>query len=439
MTEKNSIPEIGLKGISQEGFADAFAVLEECLIEDVPAMGCEYPFFAPGGAYGPCWWNIDSSVALVGYRRKNRTLAENAMKNFFALQKEDGRIPLWGYDRVKNHDEDVSSLPKIVSVAALLARESEDEKFIEGCYALIARYLGWWKEKRFDEKTGLYSAVFEETFPPHLGKSRERAAADTNSELIVCFARAAELARRLGKASEAERFEQEKRELADAVNRYLWDEEKGAYYPYLLQPERREDFLVAAAFLPLRENAVPEERAKRLVSLLTGEKFGWKEFPVCSAAKDDKQFAVTEGEYQYNASWSGSVWTLLNEAVVQGLKDSGFKELAAELAWRTVREFHANYAEFLQPFNGSGHGVKRYAWTASQYIELVLDVIFGISADAGEKRVTVSPLLCGELQSGRLHAKNVRLPDGGTLSVEIENGKVIKAETADTKYAVCVK
>ena len=76
------------------------------------------------------------------------------------------------------------------------------------------------------------------------------------------------------------------------------------------------------------------------------------------------------------------MWTLLNEAVVQGLKDSGFKEPAAELAWRTVREFHANYAEFLQPFNGSGHGVKRYAWTASQYIELVLDVIFGISADA---------------------------------------------------------
>lgn len=133
------------------------------------------------------------------------------------------------------------------------------------------------------------------------------------------------------------------------------------------------------------------------------------------------------------------MWTLLNEAVVQGLKDSGFKEPAAELAWRTVREFHANYAEFLQPFNGSGHGVKRYAWTASQYIELVLDVIFGISADAGEKRVTVSPLLCGELQSGRLHAKNVRLPDGGTLSVEIENGKVKKAEAADTKYAVCVK
>ena len=155
------LPKIHLPGLSQAGFEDAFAVLEECRVDKVPVLGFTRPFFAPGGAYGNCWWNIDSALALLGYRWKDRAFAENSLRNFFDIQKQDGRIPLWGYDHVDPYDEEISSLPKVFEAAYRLAAESDDESFVRSCYTLIERYLGWWLRCRRDAKTGLVSAVFE--------------------------------------------------------------------------------------------------------------------------------------------------------------------------------------------------------------------------------------------------------------------------------------
>ncbi len=189
---------------------------------------------------------------------------------------------------------------------------------------------------------------------------------------------------------------------------------------------------MASTFMPLREKVAPKERTDRLIGLLQSEEFGWNTFPVFSAAKSDKRFTVTEGAYQYNASWSGSVWILLNEGIVQGLKYYDFR-LAAELAYRTVREFDGNFAEFLQPFDGSGQGVKRYAWTAALYITLIAETIFGITIDAARRVVRVRPLLCEALKQGLLSAENIALPDGGRLCVEIVNGKT-KVEITSSAY-----
>lgn len=260
---------------------------------------------------------------------------------------------------------------------------------------------------------------------------------DTNVEIVAGLGEAAALARRLGDGRAAERYEALRQEFSDAINRRLWDEEKGAYYPYLLKSKTHENFLMASAFLPLRKGIAPKERAERLVSLLTGKDFGWDTFPVFSASRKDPQFTVTEGDYQFNASWSGSVWTLLNEAIVQGLKDSGYEQLAADLAYRTVMEFNAKYYEFLQPLNGSGQGVKRYAWTASQYIRLIVEDIFGIAADAQTKAVSVRPLLCKALRSGELSLTGVKLPDGGTLSVSIKDAEA-SVSTQNTAYRAIV-
>ncbi len=430
------IPKIRLKGIKDTSFSEAFGVLEECKAE--PAKGFLYPFFAPGGAYGANWWNIDSSLALAGYRWKNRLFAENGIRNFIAIQKADGRIPLYGDDADSRYAEEISSLPKLFGVAFRIASESEDRSFTEACYHLIARYLEWWITHRRDRETGLLSAVFEETFVPYLGKtgdfgrSGEYAPVDTNIEVIAGLSNAAGLADRLGKSADKKRFLRLRGELIRAVNRWLWNEEKGAYYPYLLKEKRQEDFLMASTFMPLREKVAPKERADRLIGLLQSEEFGWNTFPVFSAAKSDKRFTVTEGAYQYNASWSGSVWILLNEGIVQGLKyyDS---RLAAELAYRTVREFDGNFAEFLQPFDGSGQGVKRYAWTAALYITLIAETIFGITIDAARRVVRVRPLLCEALKQGLLSAENIALPDGGRLCVEIVNGKT-KVEITSSAY-----
>lgn len=429
-----AIPQIKVPGLSQEGFQDAFQVLEECRIDVTPVDGFIYPFFAPGGLYGPNWWNIDSALALDGYKWKDRAFAEKGLLNFVAAQKRDGRIKLYGPDHVPGYDEDISSLPKLFGVAYRLASESSDENFVREAYGLICRYLGWWLAKRRDAKTGLFSAVFEETFVPWLSKSGERAAVDTNVEIAVGCRCAALLAKRLKDAPAEAYYKKLEGEIAAAINKYLWWEEKGGYYAFDLRTHRHEDFHMASCFLPLRLGIAPRERAGRLIEQLTDDSlFGWDTFPVTSASKKDPQFTVTEGDYQFNASWSGSVWTTLNVGISQGLAESGYTSLAADLVYKTVCEFHGKYTEFLQPFNGSGHGVKRYAWTAAQYIQLIVEFMFGIRADGENMTVSLSPHLPERLAGQALELEGLALPDGGTLSAKISDGK-IAAEVKNSAY-----
>ena len=94
--------KINFPGIAQEQFADAFTVLEEC--KATPALGFPNPFMGPGGQYGNCWWERDTALTLLGYRWLDPDYCRTALENFTYVQKENGRIPLYGFDRVLDYD-----------------------------------------------------------------------------------------------------------------------------------------------------------------------------------------------------------------------------------------------------------------------------------------------------------------------------------------------
>lgn len=53
---------------------------------------------------------------------------------------------------------------------------------------MLKKYIDWWFDNRYDENTGLMTAVFEETFIPYLGCAGEYAPVDTNTEVYVgCY------------------------------------------------------------------------------------------------------------------------------------------------------------------------------------------------------------------------------------------------------------
>ncbi len=88
------IPVINFPGISQADFSDAFHVLNECVVK-VPGYGFSYPFIAPGGHYGGCWWQLDASISLQATKWINQRFSENMLRGFIAVQQPDGRIPLY--------------------------------------------------------------------------------------------------------------------------------------------------------------------------------------------------------------------------------------------------------------------------------------------------------------------------------------------------------
>lgn len=425
---------INFPNISQKEFEYAFECLEDCKQPDAADFGFNHPYFTPGGAYGKQWWQLDSSLALSGYKWVDRKFAETALLNFIESQRQDGRICLWGNDTLPKQvagngfpeqNEGVSSLPKIFDVAYHILKSSSDNNLILKTYSMLKKYLDWWYRDRFDQKTGLITAVFEETFIPYLGCAMEYAAVDTNVEVYVGLVYTAELAEKLDKLADKADLQKKAEALKTAINTYLWCNEKGAYYPYDIRIGKQIDCLMASTFYPLRMKIASVEQKNKLITLLTNnEHFNWNTIPLTSVSKKDPLFQTTIGYYQGNASWSGNVWTLINEMVVRGLMDSDEKALAAGLALKTVYAFNNNYTEFINPFDGSGHGVLKYAWTASQYLELIIEIIFGISSNITKKEVCISPNLTDELKKQRLSIKGVMVFNNVFLDVSIDKGNL---------------
>ena len=425
---------VNFAGISGKDIDYAIECLEVCRQEHAREYGFNHPYFTPGGQYGKQWWQLDSSLALCGYKWVDREFAQRALLNFAESQREDGRICLWGKDVLPNgvaggdfplQTEGVSSLPKLFDAAFGILRGTVDRAFKISIYEMLKKYLDWWFADRQDAKTGLITAVFEETFIPYLGYAGEYAPVDTNVEVCVGCRCVELLARELGKDADADEAQARGEALKVSINRYLWNEEKGAYYPYFVKEDRMGDCLMSSTLYPLRLCIAPKERQERLIRLMKDSAhFNWDTLPLTSVSKKDPIFKTTQGRYKGNASWSGNVWSLINETVVRGLMDCGYRSLAGELAMKTLRAFSGNCTEFIDPFDGSGHGVQQYAWTASQYLELTVECIFGVDYNANEESVTVSPCIPGELEKMCFELTSLSLEGGIFLDVTVEGGKV---------------
>lgn len=426
--------KINFPNIKQEEFDYAFECLDDCKQPDAAEFGFNHPYFTPGGQYGKQWWQLDSSLSLSGYKWADRSFCETALLNFIESQQPDGRICLWGNDKLPEQvagngfpkqNDGVSSLPKIFDVAYHILKGTDDKKLISDTYSMLKKYLNWWYRDRYDNKTGLISAVFEETFIPYLGCSLEYAAVDTNVEVFVGLTYTAEIAKKLNFLEDAKQFEIKAEKLKIAINKYLWNDKKGAYFPYDLIESKQIDCLMASTFYPLRMKiASPEQKNKLLTLLQDDEHFNWSTIPLTSVSKKDSIFTTTRGEYQGNASWSGNVWTLINEMVVRGLVDYGENELAAELALKTVYAFNNKCSEFINPFDSTPHGVEKYGWSASQYLELIVEVIFGVTADFAQKEVRITPHLANSIKNENISLTGIMIFKDIYLDLFIENNKI---------------
>ncbi len=407
------VPLIDLPGISQQDFQDAFHVLDECLVVDVPMRGFNYPFMAPGGAYGENWWQLDGSLNVAGAKWVNQKHVEDVMRGFAEVQAQnpDGRIDLWGGSPMRGQVADVSSIPRYFEAAFDVARRTGDTSLQDLIYQTMENYLRYWfSPVKRDKKTGLITAVFEETLSePHTNPGIV-APVDLNIAVAIGCYNTSRLAEHLCKKSESRQFAQRFDRLCQSINRYLWNEEQGIYYNYNIREDRQHRRLLCTTFDPMQFGIAPAERIERLLNkLLNPALFYWNSRPVTTIARTEPDFIEATGPYDGSA-WFGDIWTMRNMPIIAGLEDAGRHDLAAELSWSTIKTFNSNYCEYVVPSTGSGEGVQRYGWTASQYVQAIIEHLFGIDYDRLKKRLRIVPHIPDKLKNQKISINNLIIP-----------------------------
>lgn len=422
------LPKLTVPICTQAEFIEAVRTVELCASSE-KVYGVTRPFFAPGGKYGTCWWSLDYALAVDGYKWIDPRCETDFLYNLQAMQDADGRILLYGidnFDHVPIVTVPVSSLPKYFETACNAFFRTRDRALQTAVYETLARNLEWWVRERLDKRTGLFSALFEETFTPNTDfPAGEYCPVDTNMQLACGCGAVARMAEYLGRQEAAARFEALRGQTLAAVERYLWSEEGKAYFPYLPSQKSHYGVLMATTFnAMLFRNAAPERRAALLEKLTDPALFGWGRHALTTYARTEPGFSVVRGEYIGNPCWQGSVWTLTNRPVIHALAACGEREYSAELACATVREFKNSYTEFHDPDTGEGFGVADYAWTAAQCIAILVEDLFGISVDLPANEIRIAPNLPSAYADALWSIEDLPLPDGAVLSVRMENGRV---------------
>lgn len=162
---------------------------------------------------------------------------------------------------------------------------------------------------------------------------------DFSAQQVLAARRLASLAREAGDGRLESHFSQQAARRTVALNRFCWDDETGIYR------DRTEDggqspVMHIGAYWPLLAQAVPGDRAERLVSHLRDSLAFRRPCPLPALAASDPSYSP-DGHY-----WRGGVWAPTSYMVIRGLVESGRYGLADSLAadylrWisRVEREF----------------------------------------------------------------------------------------------------
>jgi glycogen debranching enzyme len=190
-------------------------------------------------------------------------------------------------------------------------------------------------------------------------------------------------------AAEAAEFERRGRRVLAALEEKCWDERSGAFWDLHGYEETRAHTLTLTSLFPLILDSLDRHMVWRLVEEhLLNEREFWLPYPIPSVAASEPSF---DPEHRTGVTWRGPSWVNCNHYLYWGLRSHGYRDIASELAKRTVQMIGSGgMREFFNPYTARGQGAVDFAWTA-----LVLDMIHGEGWGCGcareEKSAHIEP------------------------------------------------
>lgn len=384
-------------------YLSAFNLVRGCMYP--PSGKTNYNFYVfsrqPLWGWGHGHQVLHESLSMLAYAYLDPQSAEGSQRVYMEQQRDDGLIAYRHgprglqdyphYSKELGRDMSTTSAPFFSWINWEIYKVSKDKKFLEDAYAAGSKYANWLSENRDTDKDGMfewgpygiienvrdwYNAVFQVSAQRYLDVDKEDISdelecLDLTVMIIKEMKSLAEMAKTLGKNDEADKWNSKAAHTADLVNKYMWDDEKGFYFSinkrdhsfkFLTRDLRREEII---GFLPLWAGIVPKDREQKLIDKLTDKNKFWRKYGVPTLAADDPWFTPY---VDYCCKWNGPVWLLWDYMVMDGLKNYGHTELAAELANKMMHAVttqltkNHNFWESYSPDNEVLNSPSNYIW-----------------------------------------------------------------------------
>ncbi len=341
----------------------------------------KHPFIDPGAGYENNLWDWDSywsACALFGYceyfkkyrdfdyqHTKERVVchAKGNILNFFDLQQKDGFIAM-----VTTADGLFSSLLKDEHAAG--KKVNQHKPFLcKGVYNAsvysedffwfetepLARYLRFYEQNQYDEKSGLFfwrndQMIGIDNNPTVFGMP-EDSVADIylNCFLYTEFVAMANICKARGE-DDSEYIEKAVR-LKESIRRELYDRRDGLYYSAFIDVKTRKTEIfhhgvgafwhsvplkvrLWACFLPVMCGIADEAQAKTMIERHYLDGNFCCDYGIRTLARDEKMYNTEKSSNPSN--WLGAVWIIANYCTYRTLLAAGREDLAREMTEKTV-------------------------------------------------------------------------------------------------------
>lgn len=329
-----------------------------------------------GYAYGELYdWDMYFENLFLSYFGISQ-YCRNGVEAFLEEQLECGFISRTmgrTYPKPRHHFK-----PFLAQTALLGCRQEGRYNWLEGkYYDRLKKYLDYWIWHCDADKNGLcfwdgsdHSGMDNQELRLGYDGVMEFEGVDLNCYLVREFQAMVQLAEELGKVQDAIYFQQKAEEIADTIDKILWDEETGFYYDRSEKTGKLNKRKCITGMLPLWLGTIPRERVQRLVEehLCNPEEF-WSTYPLATWAKNEEGYYSDSREGE--CSWMGAVWIPTNYMLFQGLRIYGYEKEAGELALKTfdlvMGEIETR--EFYNSETGSGLGLNPFwGWSTLGYM-----------------------------------------------------------------------
>jgi putative isomerase len=390
---------------SPEVLALAKRVMEKCALEKImqPTPPLKNTWIAPGGPHykGQWIWDTMFVVDLLSILPDKKKLIRDVFQNYWDFQDRWNKdAPEYARDMVtvaiKTEPQEVrqfSQIPILAWGVERVYRRNGDRELLTQCLHRLERFHDWyWRERDLHDNglitlgayTGKRQHAKWETFdyecnmdclgmtvhPTRKGPSEGPWYADicvpgNGAYLIMGERSLARLAEIAGDKEMAARRSLRVEKGVKAMRDHMWDEKAGTFLSVKRDTLEKIPVATIGSWIPLAAGVPTQAMADRMAEVLASP--AWMTpLPVPTVDSADKR-------YKSGAFWRGDVWPPTNYQIASGLASYGHKDLAADIADKTIANAIKNgISENYDSISGKALGVPDYCMSCT-LVTMMLD------------------------------------------------------------------